>query len=369
MTVFAIGAGLKLLAVSTAALWLVWIGYRRAFSQLNLIWAVFCVGLFSILLIEVVGRSALGAVYPFMAIASCASCSFFWLTARALFRHDPAIGWPEIVITAGIFLPTIFDQIAIATHFGSIVGEANLADWMTRLDSMQVLFSSTALVLAFGEGLNGWSGISENERRIRYIFLSSFGTGFGICVLLFDHGRLTLVSTDLTILIQGMCAAAIMASLSLALVFRRTNPLPDGSARKVPPANEDELALATQIEKLVAEGAYLDPDLKVSTLAARLYEKDYKVSRAIVAGLGQPNFNRFINEFRVKHAKMLLSDVSIKKRGILEIAMDSGFASLGPFNRAFKEATGQTPREFRQQNSPPDASNDEALAASTAFAE
>jgi AraC-like DNA-binding protein/uncharacterized membrane protein len=354
IVVFAFGAGLKLLAVFSAAGWVAWIGFRRDFSRLNIIWAVFCVGLFSIMLIELMGRNALGVAYPVMAIASCASCSFFWLTARALFRHDPAIGWPEIAIVSGIFLPTIFDQIAIATNLGAAVGDAALADWMVRLDNMQVLFSSTALVLAFGEGLNGWSGISESERRVRYVFLSSFGAGFGICVLLFDHGRLTLVSADLTILIQGICAAAIMASMSLAIVFRRDNPLPDGSARKVPPANENEQALALQIKTLVSDGAFLDPDLKVSTLARRLHEKDYKVSRAIVAGLEQPNFNRFINHYRIKHAKQLLSDLSVKKRGILEIAMDSGFASLGPFNRAFKDATGLTPREFRQQNSAPE---------------
>ncbi|GJL97700.1 MAG: AraC family transcriptional regulator [Hyphobacterium sp.] len=362
---FAIGAGLKLLTVFSAAGWLAWIGFRRDFSRLNIIWAVFCAGLVSILLIELMGQSAFGAAYPVMAIASCASCSFFWLTSRALFRHDPAINWPEITIVAGIFLPTVFDQIAIATNFGAVIGDATLADWMARLDNMQVLFSSTALVLAFGEGLNGWSGISESERPVRYVFLSSFGAGVVICVLLFDHGRLTLVSADLTILIQGICAAAIMASMSLAVVFRWKNPLPDGSARKVPPASQDEQALASQITTLVADGAYLDPDLKVTTLARRLHEKDYKISRAIVAALGQPNFNRFINQYRIKHAKGLLTDLSVKKRGILEIAMDSGFASLGPFNRAFKDATGLTPREYRQQN----AINDGALSSTTVFAE
>lgn len=366
---FAIGAGLKLLAVFSAASWIAWIGFRRDFTRLNTIWAIFCVGLVSILLIELVGQNAFGAAYPVMAIASCASCSFFWLTSRALFRHHPAINWPEITIVAGIFLPTVFDQVAIATNFAAIVGDATLADWMTRLDNMQVLFSSTALVLAFGEGLNGWSGISEAERRVRYVFLSSFGAGVVICVLLFDHGRLTLVSADLTVLIQGLCAAAIMASMSIAIVFRRTHPLPDGSARKVPPANEDEQALALQIETLVAGGAYLDADLKVSTLARRLHEKDYKVSRAIVAGLGQPNFNRFINHYRVNHAKNLLSDPSVQKRGILEIAMDSGFASLGPFNRAFKDATGLTPREFRQQTLAPQTDSNGDLSGATVFAE
>ena len=89
---FALGAGLKLFAVSAAAVWLGWIALQRAFSQLHLIWAGFCIGLIAILLIEVLGREAMGAAYPVMAIASCTSCSFFWLTSRALFRHDAAIG-------------------------------------------------------------------------------------------------------------------------------------------------------------------------------------------------------------------------------------------------------------------------------------
>jgi AraC-like DNA-binding protein len=30
------------------------------------------------------------------------------------------------------------------------------------------------------------------------------------------------------------------------------------------------------------------------------------------------------------------------------LAYDLGYASLGPFNRAFKEVTGQTPTEYRR---------------------
>jgi AraC-like DNA-binding protein len=32
---------------------------------------------------------------------------------------------------------------------------------------------------------------------------------------------------------------------------------------------------------------------------------------------------------------------------VLTIAMDAGFQSIGPFNRAFKAETGLTPTEFR----------------------
>jgi AraC-like DNA-binding protein len=33
---------------------------------------------------------------------------------------------------------------------------------------------------------------------------------------------------------------------------------------------------------------------------------------------------------------------------VLTIALDLGFGSIGPFNRAFKDATGMTPTEFRR---------------------
>jgi AraC-like DNA-binding protein len=43
---------------------------------------------------------------------------------------------------------------------------------------------------------------------------------------------------------------------------------------------------------------------------------------------------------------------------VLTIAMDSGFQSLGPFNRAFKADTGLTPTEYRRRmaRNPADAS-------------
>ena len=34
---------------------------------------------------------------------------------------------------------------------------------------------------------------------------------------------------------------------------------------------------------------------------------------------------------------------------VLSIALDVGFGSIGPFNRAFKAETGLTPTEFRQK--------------------
>ena len=52
--------------------------------------------------------------------------------------------------------------------------------------------------------------------------------------------------------------------------------------------------------------------------------------------------------YRVADAKAALSDPSQCEVPVLTIAMDSGFQSLGPFNRAFKADTGLTPTEYRR---------------------
>ena len=62
-----------------------------------------------------------------------------------------------------------------------------------------------------------------------------------------------------------------------------------------------------------------------------------------------------MNGGRVAYAKGRLADPERDREPILNIALDSGFASLGPFNRAFKDVTGQTPREFRKARSGHDA--------------
>jgi len=75
---------------------------------------------------------------------------------------------------------------------------------------------------------------------------------------------------------------------------------------------------------------------------------EYRLRQAINEGLGYRNFNAFINHYRLEEAKAALADPGQRDVPVLTIAMDAGFQSLGPFNRAFKAETGQTPTEFRR---------------------
>jgi transcriptional regulator GlxA family with amidase domain len=48
--------------------------------------------------------------------------------------------------------------------------------------------------------------------------------------------------------------------------------------------------------------------------------------------------------------KAALTDPTQSDVPILTIALDAGFGSLGPFNRAFRESEAMTPSEYRSRN-------------------
>ena len=70
--------------------------------------------------------------------------------------------------------------------------------------------------------------------------------------------------------------------------------------------------------------------------------------RLINQRLGYRNFNVFLNKHRIEEAKAALADPTQAEVPVITIAMDAGFQSLGPFNRAFKATTGVTPTEYRR---------------------
>ena len=53
----------------------------------------------------------------------------------------------------------------------------------------------------------------------------------------------------------------------------------------------------------------------------------------------------------LSEAMAALSDPGQSGVPVLTIALDTGFGSIGPFNRAFKAHTGMTPTEYRRERS------------------
>lgn len=94
------------------------------------------------------------------------------------------------------------------------------------------------------------------------------------------------------------------------------------------------------IKKIEESQLYLQPNLKISDLAAHLGTNRNYLYNAINVGMGV-SFSEFVNRYRIVHAQRLLMKNPEANMG--EIAMQSGFSSEVTFYRNFKAVTGTTP--------------------------
>jgi AraC-like DNA-binding protein len=109
--------------------------------------------------------------------------------------------------------------------------------------------------------------------------------------------------------------------------------------------------LNTLLHALEVDRAYLDPDLTLTSLAARLRMPVSHVSQIINERLHQ-SFTDLINHYRVEEAKRRIVDPAWRHYSLLAIAEDVGFRSKSNFNAVFKKHTQVTPSEFREQQRP-----------------
>jgi len=129
-------------------------------------------------------------------------------------------------------------------------------------------------------------------------------------------------------------------------------PLSKVATDKLQPADSTTPAnrvLQDALNALMQDGFYRNRDLQINGLAAELKVPEHQLRKLINQRLGYRNFSSFLNHHRIGEAKLHLASAEAVRIPILTIAMDLGYGSIGPFNRAFKESSGLTPSQFRQQ--------------------
>lgn len=122
-------------------------------------------------------------------------------------------------------------------------------------------------------------------------------------------------------------------------------PTPPEPASTLTPADKPAF---DRLNALMDEGVYREEGLTVARLAEKVRVPEHQLRRLINRELGFRNFTAFLNARRIEDAKAALSNPANGKKQVLQIALELGYGSVAPFNRAFKDATGQTPTEFRK---------------------
>lgn len=137
--------------------------------------------------------------------------------------------------------------------------------------------------------------------------------------------------------------SAVLLSSNADLLFDADAPAPPQPS--LAPADN---VLKQKLDAAMAGHVYREPGLTIGVLAGKLGVPEHRLRALINQRLGYRNFSDFLNSYRIADAQAWLGDPAKVALPVLTIAMDLGYGSLAPFNRAFRDTTGQTPTDWRR---------------------
>ncbi|MDE5442231.1 helix-turn-helix domain-containing protein [Bradyrhizobium sp. CSA207] len=271
----------------------------------------------------------------------------FWLFTRALFDDDFCLRWWHGLIWG---LVTAFSFIGCLW----IAPGGNVRFSVTMVDLIVLGFIALAVV----QTIASWpADLVESRRNVRVFTVCAAALYGGLNALLqiFVAGRDVGGLADTINAGVLACIVAAIAYAMLRVDGADLFPVAAEAAPAIepsPPAAAEDAAdqkLIDALMRLMAdERIYRHENITIGVLAGRLKIPEYRLRRLINQRLGYRNFNVFLNNHRIEEVKAALADPAQAAVPVITIAMDAGFQSLGPFNRAFKAVTGVTPTEYRR---------------------
>lgn len=223
--------------------------------------------------------------------------------------------------------------------------------WIARNVAGGLLALHAGFVVA-----KGWRGdLLEARRGLRALLLGLLVVFAVLQTLIAFAYRLQPEGPWLAFTVGELHGGIILAILILlvAASFLQVSPDLFGGAR-APVAAQDarfepvDRQLLQKINELMAAELWRKERLTIGELADQVGETEHRVRRLINQRLGHRNFADFLNGYRIAAAKQRLADPGEARVTISAVAFELGYGSLGPFNRAFRAATGSTPTEWRR---------------------
>jgi AraC-like DNA-binding protein len=281
---------------------------------------------------------------------------FFWTLTRLIFEDGFSLRPSHWALLC----------VIVAVGVAQAILPGIRLPWLPGSLRLGFRFVSLALIIhAFWVVWSGWTAdLVEKRAQFRLVFL----VGTGIVAALVVLAALFYGPAAQRPMPARLAEAAGLLAVSLGLANalmrlnddflppEKTNAPASPFAAKTNPANTvidpepdrdaDDLArLETLMRK---QEAWRETGLTVGGLAARAAIPEYRLRRVINQQLGYRNFTAFLNEYRLSAAASLLADRDQLRVPVLTIALDLGWGSIGPFNRAFRGRFGMTPTDYRR---------------------
>jgi AraC-like DNA-binding protein len=288
--------------------------------------------------------SSISAWHAPLIALSTGNVVVFWLFCRALFDDSFTLHRWHGVIWLAVAAFSFVNCFWLAP-----AGNARLSIAAVNLLALGFI------VLAVGQIISSWSAdLVEGRRHLRIFIVAAvalYGGFNAVLQMLALQGQVAPIADVANMAILTLLIAAIC----LAMVQVTANELFPVAAKAIasePVVKEadaaDQKLIGALMRLMADERIYRYDNVTIGSLATRLGIPEYKLRGLINQKLGYRNFSVFLNNHRIEEAKAALADPAQAEVPVITIAMDAGFQSLGPFNRAFKATTGVTPSEYRK---------------------
>lgn len=285
-----------------------------------------------------------------------ATPAFVWLLAMRLFRDGaPASRWLYAVPVALVAFTMLGDYGRF--RLGLLADHPALSQSMLlagRGAAMLLVLAACALAIAHWR-----ADLVEQRRRLRAAFVAVLGSAFiAMAASEFVFGGRgapleVLVAAHTALLAVAFATVLFTATGGLAgvLLDEPERPVRRAPLALVPPDGPDATLAQRVVEAMAARELWKREGLGIGELAQALGAREYRVRRAINRHLGYRNFNELLHDYRLPAAAARLADRAQDRLPVLTIALDCGYGSIGPFNRAFRARYGITPTQYRARSS------------------
>ncbi|WP_295715896.1 ABC transporter permease [Mucilaginibacter sp.] len=273
---------------------------------------------------------------------------------KYLFRFKDLLHFGPLLLELGALVLEIKESISTgaATYHTQTFYTLNpILQLLAFISVGAYLYASHRLIERFYRGLkfNGGDRYRSELRWLRNLLIS-----FGLLWLLwipfiagdyfYYHYQLSIHAYYPLYLLLAVMAIWMAA---VAFLTQEAGVLVDPPSFLKPPLPAEMKQRGSWLKKTVqANRYYQDPELNLSSLAEKLDLGPHELSRIINTVL-KKSFNDFINEYRVADFVQKMQDPAYEHITLLGIAFESGFNSKTTFNRTFRQMTGKSPAEYK----------------------
>ncbi|MEP1420932.1 MAG: helix-turn-helix domain-containing protein [Erythrobacter sp.] len=284
---------------------------------------------------------------PWLIFVSLSTPFWIWLFGRRLFEREPERRIMLSVITVMVFGWFLRSFVPFAVSGGFIIIQLVSLALVVDLVRVGVFERDDDLV--------------EDRRVVRLWLplLAALQAGQILSVEMLELISVVDVKRPALSLLNSIVILMLMLFASLSLFRTNRELLPRRDEQQSTAGDDDlipeldlspsEKVLHDKLAAAMSEGAYNAPGLTIAALADQLDTPPHRLRALINSRLGHRNFSAFLNRYRIAEAQRMLSSGEHVDLPVLTIAMDLGYNSLPPFNRAFRELTGSSPSEFRKR--------------------